>query len=174
MKKQVLVAGGGIGGLAAALGASRAGWDVRLYERAAAFSEVGAGVQIGPNVVRRLQAWGLQQRLQAVAAFPTQLQVRCALSGRELAVLPLGAQAVQRYGAAYATIHRADLQALLLAAVQESAEVQLNLGLSIDGYTQGDGVVLVRTSAGKEVEGDALTASGAAPAPSCWPTARRA
>ena len=156
MKKQVLVAGGGIGGLAAALGASRAGWDVRLYERAAAFSEVGAGVQIGPNVVRRLQAWGLQQRLQAVAAFPTQLQVRCALSGRELAVLPLGAQAVQRYGAAYATIHRADLQALLLAAVQESAEVQLNLGLSIDGYTQGDGVVLVRTSAGKEVEGDAL------------------
>ena len=156
MKKQVLVAGGGIGGLAAALGASRAGWDVRLYERAAAFSEVGAGVQIGPNVVRRLQAWGLQQRLQAVAAFPTQLQVRCALSGRELAVLPLGAQAVQRYGAAYATIHRADLQALLLTAVQESAEVQLNLGLSIDGYTQGDGVVLVRTSAGKEVEGDAL------------------
>ena len=73
MKKQVLVAGGGIGGLAAALGASRAGWDVRLYERAAAFSEVGAGVQIGPNVVRRLQAWGLQQPLQAVAAFPSRL-----------------------------------------------------------------------------------------------------
>ena len=156
MKKQVLVAGGGIGGLAAALGASRAGWDVRLYERAATLSEVGAGVQLGPNVVRRLQAWGLQQRLQAVAAFPTQLQVRCALSGRELAVLPLGPQAVQRYGAAYATIHRADLQALLLAAVQESADVQINLGLSIDRHTQGDGVVLVRTSAGKEVEGDAL------------------
>ncbi len=91
MKKQVLVAGGGIGGLAAALGASRAGWDVPVYERAAAFSEVGAGVQLGPNVVRRLQAWGLQQRLQAVAAFPT--HCRCAVRsvGRELAVLPLGA-----------------------------------------------------------------------------------
>ena len=101
MKKQVLVAGGGIGGLAAALGASRAGWDVRLYERAAAFSEVGAGVQIGPNVVRRLQAWGLQQPLQAVAAFPSRLQVRNAVSGKELAVLSLGPTAVQRYGAAY-------------------------------------------------------------------------
>ena len=74
MKKQVLVAGGGIGGLAAALAASRAGWEVRLYERAAAFSEVGAGVQLGPNVVRRLQAWGLQKPLQDVAAFPDRLQ----------------------------------------------------------------------------------------------------
>ena len=91
MKKQVLIAGGGIGGLAAALGASRASWDVRLYERAAAFSEVGAGVQLGPNVVRRLQAWGLQRPLQDVAAFPERLQVRSARSGRELAVLPLGA-----------------------------------------------------------------------------------
>ena len=95
MNKQVLVAGGGIGGLAAALGASRAGWDVRLYERAAAFSEVGAGVQIGPNVVRRLQAWGLLQPLQGVAAFPSRLQVRNAVSGKELAVLPLGPTAVE-------------------------------------------------------------------------------
>ena len=156
MKKQVLVAGGGIGGLAAALGASRAGWDVRLFERAPAFSEVGAGVQIGPNVVRRLQAWGLQQPLQAVAAFPSRLQVRNAVSGQELAALPLGATAVERYGAAYATIHRADLHGLLLAAVTESSDVQLNLEQAVDRFVSGDGVVTVRTSRGKEVEGDAL------------------
>jgi len=132
MKKQVLVAGGGIGGLAAALGASRAGWDVRLYERAAAFSEVGAGVQIGPNVVRRLQAWGLQQALQAVAAFPGRLQVRNAVSGRELAVLPLGPTAVERYGAAYATIHRADLHGLLLQGVTQGTDAQLHLDHAID------------------------------------------
>ena len=58
MNKQVLIAGGGIGGLAAAIAAVRADWDVRLFERAAQFSEVGAGIQLGPNVVRRLQAWG--------------------------------------------------------------------------------------------------------------------
>lgn len=156
MKKQVLVAGGGIGGLAAALGASRAGGDVRLFERAPAFSEVGAGVQIGPNVVRRLQAWGLQQPLQAVAAFPSRLQVRNAVSGQELAALPLGATAVERYGAAYATIHRADLHGLLLAAVTESSDVQLNLEQAVDRFVSGDGVVTVRTSRGKEVEGDAL------------------
>lgn len=156
MKKQVLVAGGGIGGLAAALGASRAGWDVRLYERAAAFSEVGAGVQIGPNVVRHLQAWGLQQALQAVAAFPSRLQVRSAVSGSELAVLPLGSTAVERYGAAYATIHRADLHGLLLDGLTQGSDAQLHLGLAIDRFADSGDVITVRTSRGKEVEGDAL------------------
>lgn len=156
MRKQVLVAGGGIGGLAAALGASRAGWEVRLYERAEVFSEVGAGVQIGPNVVRRLQAWNLQQPLQAVAAFPTRLQVRNAVTGRELAVLPLGPAAVQRYGAAYATIHRADLHGLLLAAVQQHTDAQLHLAQTLDRFTDDGSAVTVRTSRGKEVEGDAL------------------
>ena len=156
MKKQVLVAGGGIGGIAAALGAARAGWDVRLYERAAAFSEVGAGVQIGPNVVRRLQAWGLQQPLQAVAAFPGRLQVRSAISGRELGVLPLGATAVARYGAAYATIHRADLHGLLLHGLTQQAGAELHLEHTIDRFADTGDVVTVRTSRGKEVEGDAL------------------
>ena len=156
MRKQVLIAGGGIGGLAAALGASRAGLDVRLYERAAAFSEVGAGVQIGPNVVRRLQAWDLQRALQSVAAFPTRLQVRSAISGKELGAMPLGATAVERYGAAYATIHRADLHALLLAAVNQCNQTQLHLGQSIERFVDADGVVTVRTSRGKEVEGDGL------------------
>jgi 2-polyprenyl-6-methoxyphenol hydroxylase-like FAD-dependent oxidoreductase len=58
-RPQALIAGGGIGGLAAALACARAGCDVRLYEQAAAFSEVGAGVQLGPNAVRRLQGFGL-------------------------------------------------------------------------------------------------------------------
>ena len=156
MRKQLLIAGGGIGGLAASLGASRAGWEVRLYERAAAFTEVGAGVQLGPNVVRRLQAWGLQRPLQDVAVFPERLQVRSALTGHELAALPLGATAIERYGAAYATIHRADLHGLLLAAVGKYTDTQFHLDHAIDRFTDAEGVVTVRTSRGKDVEGDAL------------------
>src|SRR5512139_4072838 len=98
MTTQVLIAGGGIGGLAAALACSRAGRQVRLYERASDFSEVGAGIQIGPNVVRVLQGWDLDAALQQVAAFPERLQVRHALSGAELGVLRLGQTTVQRYG----------------------------------------------------------------------------
>lgn len=160
MQKQVLIAGGGIGGLAAALGSARAGWEVRLFERASAFTEIGAGVQIGPNVVRRLQAWGLQGALQAVAAFPERLRVRSALTGAELAALPLGARAIERYGAAYATIHRADLHGLLLAAVRDLPRVHLNLGLSVQEHAQEGGAVTVRLAHGDgrlvEVEGDAL------------------
>lgn len=156
MNKQVLIAGGGIGGLAAALGAARAGWEVRLYERAAAFSEVGAGVQLGPNAVRRLQAWGLQKPLQAVAAFPDQLQVRSARHGGTLATLPLGAEMVARYGAAYATIHRADLHGLLHGAVRDCTTVQLHLGRAIAQYAESEGAIQVRLADGKEVEGDAL------------------
>ena len=67
---ETVVAGGGIGGLAAALALSRQGAAVRLIEQASAFAEVGAGIQIGPNVTRILRAWGLETGLRRVAAFP--------------------------------------------------------------------------------------------------------
>ncbi|MBS0507078.1 MAG: FAD-dependent monooxygenase [Proteobacteria bacterium] len=160
MQKQVLIAGGGIGGLAAALGSARAGWEVRLFERASEFSEVGAGVQIGPNVVRRLQAWGLQRALLAVASFPERLRVRSALGGAELGTLRLGATAVARYGAAYATIHRADLHGLLLDVVRKSSLVHLNLNHRLERHVEQGGAVTVGLARGDgtriEVEGDAF------------------
>ncbi len=160
MEKQLLVAGGGIGGLAAALAATRAGWEVRLFERAAQFSEVGAGVQLGPNAVRCLQAWGLEPALRAVAAFPQCLQVRSAMHGGVLATLALGEASLRRYGAPYATIHRADLHSLLLHAVQDHPAVQLNLGHVITQHEDSGSAVLVRVEHGqgqaKPVEGDAL------------------
>ncbi|MBK5204806.1 MAG: FAD-dependent monooxygenase [Polaromonas sp.] len=156
MSQQVLIAGGGIGGLAAALATSRAGWDVRLFERAPAFAEVGAGIQLGPNVVRVLHGWGLQDELARVAAFPLRLQVRDAVTGRELGVLPLGQRAVQKYGAPYATIARADLHGLLLDAVQGRANVWLKLNTGLDSYADSGEVVTLKTAEGLEVEGDAL------------------
>lgn len=159
MRKQVLIAGGGIGGLAAALASSHAGWDVRLFERAPLFSEVGAGVQLGPNVVRRLQAWGLQRALVDVAAIPARLRVRSAMSGAELACMPLGAAMVERYGANYLSIHRADLHGLLLQAVGERAEMHINAGQAVESVVQTPQVVTITTSARKTVEGDALIAA---------------
>ena len=160
MQKQVLIAGGGIGGLAAALGSARAGWEVRLFERAGAFTEVGAGVQIGPNVVRRLQAWGLHRALLAVASFPERLRVRSALTGAELGALRLGATAIERYGAAYATIHRADLHGLLLDVARKSSLVHLNLDHQVERHEEQGDAVTVRLVRGDgkviEVEGDAL------------------
>ncbi len=159
MHTDVLIAGGGIGGLAAGLACARAGCHVRLYERAEAFAEVGAGIQLGPNVVRVLQGWGLEPALRQVAAFPARLQVRHALSGAELGVLPLGSTSVQRYGAPYATVHRADLQQLLLNALQQRDAVWLHTGRTVQRYVESHGAIGLSLEDGLDVEGDVLIAA---------------
>lgn len=156
MTQQVLVVGGGIGGLAAALACTRAGAQVRLFEQAAQFGEVGAGIQLGPNVVKVLQGWGLGQALAAVAAFPPRLEVRHAGSGRELGVLRLGERAVQRYGTAYATVHRADLHGLLLDALRERSDASLTLRCQVQQVIQQADAVTLQATDGLQVEGDVL------------------
>lgn len=156
MKERVLVIGGGIGGLAAALACARAGTDVDLFERAREFSEVGAGIQLGPNVVKILHGWGLKDALAGVAAFPDRLQVRSALCGTELGVLRLGAVAMQRYGSPYATIHRTDLHRLLLATLKMQTGVQLNVASPVDRFMQHADSVTLHTADGREAQGDLL------------------
>ena len=131
MPAHILVAGGGIGGLAAALALARHRHRVDVFEQAAIFSEVGAGVQLGPNVTRRLQALGLGVGLAAIAARPEALVVRSAGNHSELATLPLGKAMQQRYGAPYLCVHRADLHALLFDAVRRCGDVSLSAGTRI-------------------------------------------
>ena len=144
---EILVAGGGIGGLAAALALSRQGADVQLIEQASAFSEVGAGIQIGPNVTRILRDWGLESGLRRVATFPHELLARDARSGRQLGRMPLGERAENLYGAPYACIHRADLHQLLLQAVQATGVPLLLNQRLVDVRLQG-GQVTARSEQG--------------------------
>ena len=146
--QQVLIAGAGIGGLASALACAQRGVPVQLIERAAQLSEVGAGIQIGPNVTRILQAWGLGEALAQVAAFPKQLQARDAQTGQVLGTLPLGERAQSRYGAPYATIHRADLQGILHRAAQ-AAGVDMRLGQTVHGWRETASGVEVNTADGQ-------------------------
>lgn len=156
MKKQILISGGGIGGLAAALACSRAGWPVQLLERTREFGEVGAGIQLGPNVVRILHEWGLGQDLARAAAFPEMLRVRNAETSQELGRLLLGERCRNRYGAPYATIHRADFHKLLLMAVQQHSDAQLHMGHWVESFHESDEGVQLQTLDGLELEGQAL------------------
>lgn len=145
----MVIAGGGIGGLAAALACGLSGHRVHLIEQAAQFGEVGAGIQLGPNVGRVLESWGLTDALDAVAFKPSALQVRSAMSAKLLATLPLGQAMVARYGSAYRTIARADLHGILLRAVQALPDVTLQLGTAVTPVDhEADGVTL-RTSLGQ-------------------------
>jgi salicylate hydroxylase len=147
----MLVVGGGIGGLAASIAAARAGWAVRLLEQAPSFGEVGAGIQLGPNVVRVLQGWGLESALRAVAAYPAQLEVRNALTAKQVGVLPLGERCRARYGAPYATIARADLHSMLVRAAQAQGVVP-QLGTAVVALQGGAGHVEVQTSANETLQ----------------------
>ncbi len=154
-RQQVLIAGGGIGGLAAALACAQRGVPVLLLERAAQLSEIGVGIQIGPNVTRILQAWGLGEALAQVAAFPKQLQARDAQNGQVLGTLPLGERAQSLYGAPYTTIHRADLQGILHRAAQ-AVGVDMRLGQTVHGWRKTADSVEVSTADGPSVQADAL------------------
>jgi salicylate hydroxylase len=166
-RKQVLIAGGGIGGLAAALACARQGVAVQLLERAAQLSELGAGIQIGPNVTRILQTWGLQDAVARVAAFPQRLQARDAQTGQVLGSLRLGERAQTLYGAPYATIHRADLHALLWDAAQ-AAGVQTALGQTIAGWSESTEGVVAQSASGQSWQADALVG-----ADGVWSTVRQ-
>ncbi|HSO44111.1 MAG TPA: FAD-dependent monooxygenase [Rhodoferax sp.] len=160
--RKVLIAGGGIGGLSAALACARAGAEVALFERSTEFSEFGAGIQLGPNVVKILYGWGLQDALHAVVACPDRLQVRSAITGSELGVLRLGEEIARRYGAPSYTIHRADLHVLLLAALQEQGGAALSLGSSVASFEQTDTDIALQLAHDEVARGDLLVGADGA------------
>lgn len=155
MTRELLIAGGGLGGLAAAIAARRAGWEARLFEQAWTLSEVGAGIQLGPNATRILREWDLLRGELAQQSFaPQRLRVRDGVDGAELASLSLG-DMDQRYGGPYLTVHRADLQAALLAAARE-AGMRLHTGRKVERASSGEDCVRASAGPGPEVEAEAL------------------
>jgi 2-polyprenyl-6-methoxyphenol hydroxylase-like FAD-dependent oxidoreductase len=138
----VVVVGGGIGGLANAYALATAGHSVRVLERAPEFAEVGAGLQLAPNATRILREWGLLDDVVAAGVLPRRLVFKDAVDRRELTHVDLDADFVQRYGAPYVVIHRSDLLAILATAC-ERAGVDLVANCTVeDVETAGHSAVV--------------------------------
>jgi 3-hydroxybenzoate 6-monooxygenase len=118
--QDVIVVGGGIGGLSSAYALAAAGRRVRVLEQAPTFAEVGAGLQLGPNATRILREWGLLDEVIAAGVLPRRLVLKDALDGSELTHLDLGQDFLGRYGAPYVVIHRSDLLDILYRACQRA------------------------------------------------------
>ena len=116
--REVLIAGGGIGGVATALALARRGIRSRVMERAPEFGEIGYGIQLGPNAYRMLDFLGVVREIEETAVHPEFLVLIDALTDKELTRISCGAAFKARYGAPYMVVHRRDLHGALLKACQ--------------------------------------------------------
>ena len=148
--RHVIVAGAGIAGLTAALALARNGLRVTVFEQATTLEEAGAGIQLSPNATRVLIDLGLYDLLFPLVIAPHAVRVMSGGSGRQIVRIPL-ADCDPRYGAPYWTLHRADLQAALLATVKTTLDIELNLGTKVDDFASHTKGVTVQGRHGRQV-----------------------
>ena len=154
----VLVAGGGIGGLAAAFALGRKGFKVRVFEQGSEFKEIGAGIQLGPNVYRMFEVLGLTGAIEGYSVHPDNMVMMDGLTGEEVIRLPVGGKAFrERFGGyLYGVIHRADLHQVFLDACKQERNVELNVLAKVLRFEQDGARVTLHMEDGERIEGCAL------------------
>jgi 2-polyprenyl-6-methoxyphenol hydroxylase-like FAD-dependent oxidoreductase len=152
----VLVAGGGIGGLAAALALTRQGFDVKVLEQASALGEIGAGLQVGPNGFAAFDALGVGEIARSKAVYTDFMVMHDALDEYQVGHIPTGDAFLKRFGNPYAVIHRADAHMALLNGAKASDRIEVSTGTQVQRVEQDDDGVTVFDSQGGQHRGVAL------------------
>ena len=152
-----LVAGGGIGGLAAAHALARKGFAVRVLEQAPEFREIGAGIQLGPNIFHALERLDLKDAVMADVHRPPAMEMRCALSGDRVTRIPLDdPRFIDKFKQPYAVTHRHDLHSVFINACKSNNLITLETNRTVEDFEQdGDGVTVLLGS-GERIRGRAL------------------
>src|SRR3954466_1297092 len=150
---KVLIAGGGIGGITAMLALRQRGIDVQLFEQAAAFRQVGAGLQVSSNAARILLKLGLGEALKKVATYPEARDYRGWDSGERLYYTPLGQKAEAQFGSPYYAAHRAELLDVLLSGLDQNG---VDLGARVEHVDQDADRVTLTLANGETAHGDLL------------------
>ena len=155
----VLVAGGGIGGIAAALALVRRGFAVKVLEQAAQLGEIGAGIQLGPNGFAAFDALGIGEIARARAVYTDEMVMHDALDETLVGRIPTGEAFRRRFGNPYAVIHRADVHGSLLEGAQATDRIQVATSTQVQRVEQDDTGVTVFDARGGRHRGVALIAA---------------
>jgi len=155
----VLVAGGGIGGLAAALALAQQGFVVKVLEQAAQIGEIGAGMQLGPNAFHAFDALGVGEQARSRAVYTDYMVMHDALDEYQVGHIPTGDAFIKRFGNPYAVIHRVDAHTALLEGVQSQGQVELHTNTAVQSIAQDDSSVSVIDQNGHRHQGQALVAA---------------
>lgn len=156
MTKPIIIAGGGIGGLATAIGLAQRGIASVVLERAPELGEIGAGIQLGPNAFHAFDYLGVGDAARAMAVYIDSLRLMDAVSGSEITRIPLDDAFRARFRNPYAVVHRGDLHGVFLRACREHPLVDLRTNSGVQGYTQDGSTVTVTLQNGTAVEGAGL------------------
>ena len=153
---RVLIAGGGIGGLAAAIGLAQRGMRSLVLEKAPQLGEIGAGIQLGPNAFHAFDYLGVGDTARAMAVYIDSLRLMDALDGSEITAIPLDEGFRTRFGNPYAVVHRGDLHGVFLKACLENPLVELRTNAAVHSYRQEGGQVSVQLADGSLETGSVL------------------
>src|ERR1035437_9281601 len=154
--RPVLIAGGGIGGLAVALGLAQKGIRSILLEKASALGEIGAGIQLGPNAFHAFDYLGVGEAARGMAVYIDQLRLMDALTAEEITHVDLRDAFRSRFGNPYAVVHRGDLHGVFLRACQDYELIELRVSSEVIGYDQDGASVTVRLASGERASGSLL------------------
>ncbi len=152
----VIVAGGGIGGLAAALALVRQGFEVTVLEQSPEIGEIGAGIQLGPNAFAAFDALGVGEAARGRAVYTDEMVMHDALDESLVGRIPVGEAFRQRFGNPYAVIHRADVHLSLLEGAQQSDRVRFHTATRVERIEQDADGVTVTDAQGRTHRGAAL------------------
>lgn len=152
----VLVAGGGIGGLAAALALTRQGLAVKVLEQAAQLGEIGAGIQLGPNAFSAFDALGVGERARGLAVYTDEMVMHDAIDETCVGRIPTGEAFRARFGNPYAVIHRADVHTALLEGARRSERIEVATSTTVQRVEQDEQGVTVFDAQGHRHRGAAL------------------
>jgi len=155
----VLVAGGGIGGLAAALALVRQGFEVKVLEQAPEIGEIGAGIQLGPNAFHAFDALGIGEKARSRAVYTDYMVMHDALDEYQVAKIPTDEAFRKRFGNPYAVIHRVDIHLSLLEGAQETGRVEFLTSTRVERVEQDHSGVSVYDQNGRAHKGVALIAA---------------
>ncbi|SEQ79863.1 FAD-dependent monooxygenase [Thalassovita taeanensis] len=156
MGKKILIAGGGIGGLAAAAGLLQAGHDVEVFEQAPELTEVGAGIQVSANATRVLYNLGLKKALDDVSVLPQRTEFRLHDTGEVISEIPLGPDHEAKFGAPYYHVYRPDILRMLRERVEALKPGCIRLNATVEGYEEQADRVVMTLKGGETVAGDLL------------------
>lgn len=152
----ILIAGGGIGGLSAALGMAQKGRASIVLEKASRFGEIGAGIQLGPNAFHAFDYLGVGDAARAKAVYIDNLRLMDAMTGEEITHVPLDEPFRKRFRNPYAVVHRVDLHGVLLEGCRANDRIDLRTDSEVLSYEQDDAGVTVALASGETVTGAAL------------------